>query len=342
MAAALALLALVLASGAIAWRLERRRRLMRPMAAGLHTGITVPVETPWALWHNPFSLCSKKVRLCLAELGVPYASHAVELIETGAYGTLAPAFLAVNPAGLVPVLVHHGHPVCESHAIIRHAAEQVPGGDSLLGIGPAERALVDAWVQRSSLWGDDPPEHAAESAGNCVPGLTLPLFAAMIGEVPLTRILEGLLYHRLRRRPAMFLLFRITGLAGFARIGPAMRVLAESRREMHRHLDALEDWLATPRPDGSQRSWIAAERLTLADISWAAILERLQEGGWDELIAASRRPQLAAWWARLRERPSYTQAMQGDNAHPAVGRARARILALAARDTRFKEAVFGS
>ena len=37
------------------------------------------------------------------------------LPSSGSYETKMPWFLRINPAGTVPVLVHNGHPIYESH-----------------------------------------------------------------------------------------------------------------------------------------------------------------------------------------------------------------------------------
>src|SRR5262249_15384515 len=142
----------------------------------------VPHGAEFELYHNDFSLCSKKIRMCLAELSVTYVGHHIDLIETGRYETLSSRFLAVNPAALVPVLVHRGHPVYESHDILLYAADHAATRGDLVPDDPERRALMQQWIDRSSLVGDDPVRGIAESAGNCVPGLTLPLFAAMIAD----------------------------------------------------------------------------------------------------------------------------------------------------------------
>ena len=103
---------LILASiSAIVWYgWERAHRRTRPMAGGLHPEIELPHRGEWELYHNALSLCSKKARVCLAELGIDYVGHHVHLIETGAYENVRREFLAVNPAAILPVLVHQGHP----------------------------------------------------------------------------------------------------------------------------------------------------------------------------------------------------------------------------------------
>ena len=118
---------LFVVAAAVVWVVwERGHRRTATMSGGLHPEITLPAEAEFELYHNALSLCSKKVRICLAELGIDYHGHHVHLIETGAYENIGRDFLSVNPAGIVPVLVHRGHPVYESHDIIRYAADHSP------------------------------------------------------------------------------------------------------------------------------------------------------------------------------------------------------------------------
>jgi glutathione S-transferase len=310
------------------WAWERAHRRTHPMAGGLHADVTLPHEREFELWHNALSLCSQKVRLCLAELRIEYASHHVDLIETGAYETVGRAYLAVNPAGLVPVLVHQGHPVYESHEQIRYATDHAPpGSPALVPDDPARREEMQRWVDRASLTGDRPDAASAVSAGNAVPGLTVPLFAAMIEDIPVRRIVEGLLFHRLKERPLAFLAMKATGIRRLAWLAPATRMIHRSLRDMTAHLDALEAHLA-----GSGAPWIAGDAVTLADVSWAPILQRLADADAIHVfVGDGRRPAVGAWWARLRERESYRRAIAA-HMHPLVVRGTARIRAAKAAD----------
>ena len=330
------LAALAAVAGAFGWwTWERSHRRTRPMAGGLHADITLPHTADFELYHNALSLCSKKVRVCLAELGVPYTEHHVDLIETGRYENVSRAFLAVNPAGLVPVLVHDGHPIYESHEQIRYAAEHAPrGAPALVPDDSALEQEMQRWVDLASLTGDDPIEHGSESAGNAIPGLTVPLFAAMIEDIPVTRILEGALFHRLKMRPLLFLAMKAVGIRGLGRLAPAIRVVRKSSRDMAAHLDALEAKLhETGGP------WILGEVFSLADVSWVAIFERLVEA--DSLhvfLRQGRHPQVMAYWERLKDRPSYRAAI-AEHAHPTVARGTERIRGAKAADAALRRAL---
>jgi len=273
----------------------------------------LPYEQEFELYRNALSLCSMKTRVCMAELGVPYKSHAIDLIETGAYENIRSAFLAVNPGGTVPVLVHEGHPVYESHEQIRYAADHAaPDSPALVPHDPGLREEMQRWVDRSSLT-DDPINHGDESAGNAVPGLTLPIFAAMIERIPYWKILEGALFHFDKKRPLMFFLLKLRGLEALPKIAPLIKALSRSRRQMHAHLDALEEQLAK-----RGGPWILGESFSLADVSWLVIFERLvQVDALDVFLGHDQRPRCAAYWASLRARPSCRQAIL-EHSHPTI------------------------
>lgn len=88
----------------------------------------------------PFSGNSYKVRLVLHELGLPYRRVVVDLLRGE---TRTAAFLALNPAGQVPVLVlDDGTALRESTAILLHLAE----GTALLPAPGLARTRVVEWM----------------------------------------------------------------------------------------------------------------------------------------------------------------------------------------------------
>jgi glutathione S-transferase len=321
-----ALLLALLVGFAAWWAVENGRRTRHPVVPGLRPDVALPHEQEFELYHNALSLCSMKTRVCLAELGVPYRSHPVDLIETGCYENIRAAFLAVNPGGTVPVLVHQGHPVYESPS----------GSPRLVPEDPELAREMQRLVDASSLT-EDPIEHGDESAGNAVPGLTLPLFAAMIDHIATWKILEGLLFHFDKKRPLVFLLFKAVGLSRLGRIAPAMKILARSRRQMAAHLDALEKQLRE-----SRGPWLLGEAFSLADVSWLVIFERLAQADCLQVfVGGDRRPECAAYWERLTGRPGYRHAIL-DHAHPTVVRGTERLRAAKAADPALRDALEGA
>lgn len=314
-----ATVALGLVVALVAWYAwERTRHRTRDMPGGLDPDRTLPHESPWELYHNSFSLCSKKTRICPAELGIEYRGHHIDLIETGSYENVSRRYLAVNPAALVPLLVHDGHPVYESHEQIVHAAAHAADPDALAPADPGQQTLVDDWVRRTSLVDDG----LGATMGGAAAGLTLPIFATMIEHIPVRRVLFGLLFHRFRIRPLMFLAMKAMGARRLPRMKPLARVLRSSRAAMHGHLDDLEQALAA-----SGGPWILGERFTLADVGMMAILDRLREVDWLDTFLTEARPGVAAYWSALQARPSYAAAISAFE-HPTVVRGRESVVRL--------------
>lgn len=143
------------------------------------------------------------------------------------------------------------------------------------------------------------------SAGNAISGLTLPIFAAMIDRIATWKIIEGLLFHFDKRRPLMFLLFKIIGLSRLASLTPTRKILDRSFRQMETHLDALEAQLQK-----TGGPFILGSSYSLADVSWLVIFEWLAQVDCIHVFLANgTRPRCSAYWERLKVRPSYRAAI---------------------------------
>jgi glutathione S-transferase len=66
------------------------------------------------LYHFWSSVCSVRCRMALQEKGVPWTSRYIDLFK---FDQMRPEYLAINPRGMVPTLVHDGKPVRESSVI---------------------------------------------------------------------------------------------------------------------------------------------------------------------------------------------------------------------------------
>jgi glutathione S-transferase len=298
--------------------------------------VSLPHTQEFELYHNALSLCSMKSRLCMAELQIPYASHHVDLIETGKYENIRPRLLDVNPAGTVPVLLHEGHPIYESHEQIRYAAQHAPPGSApLVPDDPKLRAEMEKWIDLSSLT-KDPLEHGDQSAGNAVPALTVPLFATMIEQIPYWKIFEGLLFHFDKQRPLIFALLKLRGIEKIGSLKPAVAIIARGRRQLGAHLDALETQL-----EKIGGPWILGEQFTLADVSWLVIFERFRQADCLHVfVGEGLRPGCAAYWERLQKRPSYYEAILG-HPHPTIDYGLRRLQEAKAADPALRELLEG-
>lgn len=332
----LALVGVVLGGLLVWWLFENRRRTTHAVPPGYQADIEFSHDETWELYHNALSLCSMKTRVCLAELQIPYKSHHIDLIETGCYENIRPRLLDVNPGGTVPVLLHEGHPIYESHEQIRYAARFAqPGVPSLVPDDTLARAEMEEWIDRSSIT-EKPLENGDKSAGNAVPGLTLPLFCTMIEKISFWRIAEGLLFHFEKIRPVLFSVLKLRGIGNLPKLGLVAKAIGRSRRQMALHLDSLEE-----RFEKNGGPWILGEQFSLADVSWLVIFERLRQADAEAVfLGGGKRPQLTAYWERLKGRPAYTEAILGYS-HPLVEYGRQRIAEAKAADPGLRQCLDG-
>lgn len=138
-----------------------------PPPAGERTIHPMTVEIHWGSG-SPYAW---RVLLAAELKGVPYESH---LLSFQAKDHKAPAFLAMNPRGKVPVLKDGGRVVTESMAIM-HYIDGLATGPSLFGDSIDERTAVWEWTSRVIYELEDPVNAFARplvfgKPGDDVPG----------------------------------------------------------------------------------------------------------------------------------------------------------------------------
>lgn len=82
-------------------------------------------------------------RWMLEEVGLPYD---VELLQLKSGDQLRPAYLALNPMGKVPTLVHNGVAITESAAICCYLADTFPAANLAPPIGDPRRGPYLKWL----------------------------------------------------------------------------------------------------------------------------------------------------------------------------------------------------
>ncbi len=101
------------------------------------------------LYHAGLTTCSKKARHCLAEKGLDYTSHYVNLRR---FENHRPEYLALNPNGVVPTLVDDGTVILESTFINEYLDEVFPE-PPLRPSDPAARARMRGWGKMADDFG---------------------------------------------------------------------------------------------------------------------------------------------------------------------------------------------
>lgn len=230
------------------------------------------------LYHSTHSTCSQKVRLCLAEKGLDWTGHHLNLRR---FDQLQPEFLALNPAAMVPVLIDRGQVLTESRLINEYLEDAYPE----LRLSPADvpgRVRMRVWTK----YADEVASEAVKLPSfvkNIQPELqAMPhaLVMAKIDEIPNPHVRER---------------WRKAATQGI------------SADELRPSIERLADMVARMDQALAQGPWLAGEAYSLADVDIAPFVQRMVRIELFQLVEA--RPRVADWYARISARPAYRQAM---------------------------------
>jgi glutathione S-transferase len=226
------------------------------------------------LWHGGMSNCSQRCRITLAELGLEFESHLMNL-QAGEHAT--EEFQQINPNGVVPVLIHDGTVIVNSVDIIDYL-------DNTLGDSSLRPAHLDAAIAESL-------DHADKSQ-LALKYCTFEFFfqhGPRASEETYQKLVNGLQSKFLQE-------FWQEYRNGFAR---------ERIHDMvaRAHQDFLQ--LEIVLNDG--RKWMAGDQFSLADIAWMPNFHRFDLLRWPLNIY----PNLKRWFATASTRPSYSTALDG-------------------------------
>ena len=233
------------------------------------------------LYHAAASTCSQKVRLALAEKGLAWEGVALNL---RAFDQLKPEFLALNPAGMVPVLVHDGQVITESMVINEYLDEAFPA----VPLRPADtlgRSRVRAWtlyIATEPTWAIKAPSYQKNIRPALAGSMSDAEFAAIAARMP-------------DRENAGRWVAAVTRGFTDAELQAELARLAKT-------LDRMQAALAG-------NDWLAGDMYTLADVDMAPFVHRLARIGESGMIEA--RPRVADWYATIMARPAFGAANMG-------------------------------
>lgn len=227
------------------------------------------------LFHNDRSTCSQKVRICLAELELDWVNRHVDL---GSGEHLAPDYLAINPNGVVPALVHDGRPVIESTVICEYLAEVFPRPVDLSPHDPVDRAAMRAWLR----FIDEVPSMAVR----------VPTFNRIVHFYQKMSAEEFEAFAA--RMPLRKHFFLRMGQDGF------------DETETEAALDQLQGTIGRMERALEDGAWIIGDQYTIADLCLAPLFVRMQDLGMADLWAG--RPNVTDWYGRITARPAFQKA----------------------------------
>jgi glutathione S-transferase len=226
------------------------------------------------LYHSGLTTCSKQVRHCLREKGMAYESRYVDLLR---FEHLSPAYLKLNPNGVVPTLVHDGRAITNSACINEYVEDAFPD-PPLRPADPFDRARMRRWVWTA----DDSHPMGARLTRNArlksaVEAMSQDDVALVLSRMPVPGRRE-----RWMRQ----------SLGGHS--PEEMDIALEHFRFVS---DRMEEELAASGP------WLAGAMFSLADISMVSLVHRLFEL-FPETLPRDTHPRVNDWYERVMARPA--------------------------------------
>ncbi|MBI5256778.1 MAG: glutathione S-transferase family protein [Burkholderiales bacterium] len=237
-----------------------------------------PDPRAFVLFHGWRSSASRRVRLVLAEKGLAYESRLVDMLRGDQH---SPEYLAMNPNGVVPTLLHGDRVLYESSVVAEYLDELYPE-PPLMPADAYQRALLRNFVR----WIDEA----------CLPKLIVFNWSQSM-QPSASQWSEAQLAERLARVPS-------------AQRREAWTRVARKPYTDEEKAEAMQGLLQLPQRmeamlGASLQGWLFGAGFSIGDIAATPFIMRISELKPGAIEAL---PRVADWWQRVRARPSFTAA----------------------------------
>ena len=233
--------------------------------------------TDFVLYNAPQSTCSQRVRYALHAKGLEFEEHKLDLFSGD---QLKPDYLAINPNGVVPALVHDGTPIIDSAVILEYLEDVFPDRMPMRPVDPREIAKLRAMMR----FVDEVPTPAIRMPSYNL--AFLPHFQAMSEED-----FQALCDSKPLRREFLMKM----GRTGFPKAD-----MDEALGRLRRGIERMAIWLAE-----SGGPWIMGDEISLVDLAIMPVIVRMDDINlgsiWDD------HPEIGDWLDRIRETEPFKQ-----------------------------------
>ena len=231
------------------------------------------------LYHNDMSTCAQKVRLTLAEKGLEWTGHHMNLRRGD---TRTPEYMKLNPEGVVPTLIDGGTVICQSTVIIEYLDDAYPT-PPVRPTDAKDRARMRLWTKQL-----DEGLHAATATISNAVAFRYQTMEGRSEEEAIAHI--NRIPDAEKRERIMEITFKGIESSYFA---PAIRRWDHVFSEMETTL--------------AESGWLAGGEYSLADIAYTPYFLRFEHLQFHGMF--DRRPKLTALYERVRARPNYATAI---------------------------------
>ena len=232
------------------------------------------------LYHFEPVANSMKPLICLSEKGIDFVSRQLNLGDKR-WEQYSDEFLAINPDGQVPVLVHDGQVVIESTVIneyIEDVFHEVP-----------LRPHDPFWRARMRIWTKYVDEYFCPALTVIGANFASP-FAQKIDKAEMEKILSRIPLDGPRKK-----------WATISSTGYTDEDLADARRKLKTVVEKAEK-------DLGEHEWLAAPTYSLADVNAYSMMSG-SERVIPESLSETASPRVFDWLRRMEQRPGVKKAL---------------------------------
>ncbi len=234
------------------------------------------------LYTHPMSPCAQKVRIVLAEKGLEWTRHHVDLQQKE---NLRPEYLKLNPLGVVPTLVHDGKPVIESSIICEYLEDTFPD-IQLRPNDTYERSRMRFWMKHVDV-------KLHPSCGTLQWPMVMREALMEKSEEERQAILERIPEKPRRERQKRLVKHGLDS----PDVRDAVRLYRKTVLDMENALAAT--------------TWVVSDEFSLADVCLAPYFQTLVQFDWTALYDEDC-PRVTDWVKRCQQRASFDQAVTSD------------------------------
>ncbi len=224
----------------------------------------------FVLYNAPQSTCSQRVRYAMHAKGLPFEERKLDLFSGD---QLKPEYLAINPNGVVPALVHEGVPVIDSAVILEYLEDIAPDTAPMRPKDPREVARLRAMMR----FVDEVPTPAIRIPSYNI--AFLPHYQSMTEEE-----FQALCDSKPLRREFLMRM----GRTGFPEAD-----MNEALGRLRRGVERMAQWL-----DQNGGPWLMGRDLSLVDVAVMPVIVRMDDINlghlWDDL------PAVGSWLDAIR------------------------------------------
>jgi glutathione S-transferase len=231
------------------------------------------------LYHHGSSVCAAKVRLALAEKGLEWKGHYIDILKGDQFD---PAYLRLNAKAVVPTLIHDGFVLQESTVICEYIDEVFPE--------PPLKPADAAGRARMRLWTKAIDEVLHPMCGEITFACSHRHTVARLGP-------EGLAQFLASTPPVSVTATWYERKKEIVTEGLNARGIAKSIHLYDSYLQKMEDSLA-------ENKWIAGRTYSLADIGLVPYVNRLDMMSMSAMWTRSR-PRVTDWFERVKARATF-------------------------------------